>query len=274
MVRRRSRIARRRSVCAVSIAASDSGAGAGIQADLLTFAALGVYGATVLTAATAQNTRDIAAIEPLSARFVGKQLDAVFSDFGPCAVKIGMLYDEEHLRTVARALRRYRPRRVVLDPVLTSKSGRRLLARSALGALQRDLLPLCDLVTPNLPEAEALSGVEIRHEADRERAAARILEQGPRAVLIKGGHARGAIVRDSLFDGETVTIFSAPRIASGVVHGTGCTLSAAIAANLALGRYLHEAVERAILFLRDAVARPVFPGSGFGVPRFWNSPAL
>jgi len=274
MVRKRSRSARQRSVCAVTIAASDSGAGAGIQADLLTFSALGVYGATVLTAATAQNTRGITAIEPLSAPFVGKQLDAVFSDFTPGAVKVGMLYDDELVRAVARGLRRYRASHVVLDPVMISKSGKRLLARGALRALQRDLLPLCELVAPNLPEAAVLSGIEIRRESDRERAAERILEQGPRAVLIKGGHARGAIVRDLLFDGETVTIFSAPRIASGEVHGTGCTLSAAIAAHLAVGRDLHEAVERAILFLRDAVTRPVFPGRGFGVPRFRNSRAL
>jgi hydroxymethylpyrimidine kinase/phosphomethylpyrimidine kinase len=158
--------------------------------------------------------------------------------------------------------------------VMISKSGTRLLARGALRALQRDLFPLCELVTPNLPEAEALSGIRIRRESDRERAAARILERGPRAVLIKGGHARGVIARDWLFDGDTLTIFSAPRLRSGVVHGTGCALSAAIAANLALGRDLHEAVERAIIFVREAVARPVFPGRGFGVPRFWNAARL
>jgi hydroxymethylpyrimidine/phosphomethylpyrimidine kinase len=241
---------------------------------LLTFAAHGVYGVTVLTAATAQNTREITAIEPLSARFLTKQIDAVFSDFAPRAVKIGMLYDETHVRAVARGLRRYPSRRVVLDPVMISKSGARLLARSAVCSLQHELLPLCELVTPNLPEAEALSGVRIRNESDRARAAARILAKGPRAVLIKGGHARKRTVRDLLFDGETLTIFSAPRVSSGVVHGTGCTLSAAVAANLALGHDLHEAVERAILFLRDAVTRPLFPGRGFGVPNYRDRAAL
>jgi hydroxymethylpyrimidine/phosphomethylpyrimidine kinase len=264
MARDPSHAARRRPVCAVTIAASDSGAGAGIQADLLTFAAHGVYGATVLTAATAQNTRGVAAIEPLPARFLAKQLDAVFSDFAPRAVKIGMLYDEQRVRTVARGLKRHRARRVVLDPVMISKSGACLLARGAIPALRRDLFPLCDLVTPNLPEAESLSGVGIHGESDRRRAAERIWKQGARAVLIKGGHARGRIVRDLLFDGETLTVFSAPRVASGAVHGTGCSLSSAIAAQLALGRDLHEAVERAIVFLRDALARATFPGRGFG----------
>ena len=263
----RSTAARRRPlVCAVSIATSDSGGGAGIQADLLTFAAHGVYGATVLAAGTAQNSRSVTGIEPFSTRFLTRQIDAVFTDFRPAAVKIGMLYDAPRIRAVAAGLRRYEARNVVLDPVMVAKSGRRLLARAALASLRRHLLPLCDLVTPNLPEAEALSGIRIRGMADRRLAAGLIVDLGARAVLIKGGHGRGAVVRDLFFDGRFFTEFTAPRIRTRATHGTGCTLSSAIAANLALGRSLEEAIPRAIRYLRAGLARGLFPGSGFGVP--------
>ena len=264
---------RRRPVCAVTIAASDSGAGAGAQGDLLTFAAHGVYAATVLTAVTAQNTKSVTGIEPLSARIIGKQIDAVFSDFRPAAVKIGMLCDAPRVEAVARGLRRHRASNVVLDPVMISKSGARLLSREGVASLKRRLFPLCDLVTPNLPEAETLSGMAIRSEADRWRAAGVIAGQGPRAVLIKGGHGKGEVVSDLLFDGETLTIFSAPRIRTRATHGTGCALSSAIAANLALGRSLHDSVERAIAYLRAALAQGVFPGRGFGVPGHLHQPA-
>jgi hydroxymethylpyrimidine/phosphomethylpyrimidine kinase len=259
--------ARKRSlVCAVTVAASDSGGGAGIQADLLTFAAHGVYGATVLTAGTAQNTTGVTGIEPLSTAFLRKQIDAVFSDLAPAAVKIGVLLDAPRIRAVAGGLRRWKARNVVLDPVMVSKSGRRLLSRLALGSLKRDLLPLCDLVTPNLPEAEALAGMRIRSEADRRVAAGVIADLGPRAVLIKDGHGRGGQVRDLLFDGSFFTVFEAPRIRTRATHGTGCTLSSAIAANLALGRPLDDAILRAIAYLRAGLARGIFPGRGFGVP--------
>jgi hydroxymethylpyrimidine/phosphomethylpyrimidine kinase len=261
-LRRRSR----RPVCAVSVAASDSSGGAGIQADLLTFAAHGVYGATVLTAGTAQNTTSVTGIEPFSARFVRRQIDAVFSDLAPAAVKIGMLFDAPRIRAVAAGLRRWKAKNVVLDPVMVSKSGKRLLTRAALATLKRDLLPLCDLVTPNLPEAEALAGMRIRSEADRRIAAGVIADLGPRAVLITGGHGRGGQVRDLLFDGSLFTVFAAPRIRTRATHGTGCTLSSAIAANLAQGRRLDEAIERAIAYLRAGLARGIFPGRGFGVP--------
>jgi hydroxymethylpyrimidine/phosphomethylpyrimidine kinase len=261
---------RRRPATVVSIAASDSGGGAGIQADLLTFAAHGVHGATVLTAATAQNTREVTAIEPLSPRFIGKQMDAVFDDLEPAAVKIGMLYDAPRIRAVAAGLRRHRRRRgarnVVLDPVMIAKSGARLLSRAAVAELRGRLLPLVDLVTPNLPEAEVLAGMRIRTRADRRVAAAAIYELGPRAVLVKGGHGRGAELRDLLFDGRFFTEFTAPRIRTRATHGTGCTLSSAIAANLALGFPLEDAVVGAIRYLREALERGYFPGRGFGVP--------
>jgi hydroxymethylpyrimidine/phosphomethylpyrimidine kinase len=253
-------------VVAVSIAASDSGGGAGIQADLLTFAAHGVHGASVLTGGTAQNTVAVTALEPFSTAFVRRQIDAVFSDLSPAAVKIGMLFDAPRIRAVAAGLRRWKARNLVLDPVMISKSGRRLLSREALASLKRFLLPLCDLVTPNRPEAEALARMRIRNEGDIRVAAGVLFDLGARAVLIKGGHGRGDEVRDLLFDGSFFTVFAAPRIRTRATHGTGCTLSSAIAANLALGRRLDEAVERAIAYLRAGLVRGTFPGRGFGVP--------
>jgi hydroxymethylpyrimidine/phosphomethylpyrimidine kinase len=253
-------------VSAVSIATSDSGGGAGIQADLLTFAAHGVFGTTVLAAGTAQNTLGVLAIETFSTGFLSRQLDAVFEDFRPRAVKIGMLFDAARIRAVARGLRRHRARNVVLDPVMVSKSGARLLAPAALRALERELLPLADLVTPNLPEAEALSGLSIRDRDDARQAAGILADRGARAVLIKGGHARGASIRDLLFDGSRFREFVHPRIATRATHGTGCTLSSAIAANLALGRPLEDAVARAVRYLEAGLRRGLFPGRGYGSP--------
>ena len=251
---------------AVSIATSDSGGGAGIQADLLTFAAHGVYGATILAAGTAQNTVAVTGVATFSPAFLSRQIDAVFSDLRPRAVKIGMLYDAPRIRAVARGLRRWKARNVVLDPVMVSKTGARLLAPAALRSLRDDLLPLCGIVTPNLPEAEALSGIRIRGDADRILAAAALCDLGAGAVLIKGGHGKGREVFDLLFDGEEFTPFRNPRIATRATHGTGCTLSSAIAANLARGLPLGPSVGRAIRYLRAGLQRGLFPGRGFGVP--------
>jgi hydroxymethylpyrimidine/phosphomethylpyrimidine kinase len=256
----------RRAVTVVSIATSDSGGGAGIQADLLTFAAHGVHGATVLAAATAQNTVDVRGVETLSPPFIARQIDAVFTDLQPRAVKIGMLFDAPRIRVVAAGLRRHDASNVVLDPVMVAKTGARLLAPRAVSSLKKDLLPLCDLVTPNLPEAAALAGLPVGTTADRRVAAGAIADLGARAVLLKGGHGRGADVRDILFDGRFFTEFTAPRIRTRATHGTGCTLSSAIAANLALGRDLEDAVLRAIQYLRAGLAHGAFPGRGFGVP--------
>jgi hydroxymethylpyrimidine/phosphomethylpyrimidine kinase len=256
----------RRPPSALTIASSDSGGGAGIQADLLTFAAHGIHGTTVLAAGTAQNTREMTAIETFSPRFLRRQLDAVFSDFRPRAVKIGMLFGTPQVRAVAAGLSHWKAFNVVLDPVMVAKSGTRLLSRGALSSLERQLLPLADLVTPNLPEAEVLAGIRVRTEADRRLAAGIIADLGPRAVLIKGGHSRGKEVRDLLFDGHCFTVFAAPRLRTRASHGTGCTLSSAIAANLALGRRLDESVERAIAYVRAGLREGLFPGRGFGVP--------
>ncbi len=266
MSKRRQRAAKIRPVVAVSIATSDSGGGAGIQADLLTFAAHGVYGTTVLVAATAQNTRGITAVETLSTRFLGKQIDAVFSDFQPKAVKIGALWDAPRIRTVAAGLERHRARNVVLDPVMVATAGARLLLPAALASLKKNLLPLCDLVTPNLAEAQALSGIPIRRDEERVLAALVIHGMGARAVLIKGGHGKSSKLSDLLFDGRHFRVFRNPRIRTRATHGTGCMLSSAIAANLALGHGLEEAVERAIRYVRAGLKRGLFPGKGVGVP--------
>jgi hydroxymethylpyrimidine/phosphomethylpyrimidine kinase len=261
----------RRPVCAVSIAMSDSGGGAGIQADLLTFAAHGVYGATVLVAATAQNTLGVQSVEALSTAFLRDQTDAVFSDLRPGAVKIGALFETSRIRTVVKALKRWRAKNTVLDPVMAATTGRRLLSTAAVSVLRKELLPLCDLVTPNLPEAQVLSGIRIRNEGDRRLAAGLIADLGAKAVLVKGGHGRGSEIRDLLFDGQAFTTFTAPRIATRATHGTGCTLSSAIAANLALGRGLEEAIERSIAYLRAVLKHGLFPGGGYGVPDHFAS---
>jgi len=251
---------------ALTIAGSDSGGGAGLQADLLTFAAHGLHGATVVVAATAQNSRGVSAIAPLSPLFVRRQMDAVFSDLRPKAVKTGMLYDGTRIRTVAAGLRRWKAERVVADPVMIASSGARLLARQAVAEWKRHLLPLADLVTPNLPEAEALTGVRLRRDGDRRLAAGILADLGARAVLIKDGHGRGREVRDLFFDGRFFTVFAAPRLRTRATHGTGCTLSAAIAANLALGRGLEDAVLAGIAYLRRGIEAGYFPGAGCGVP--------
>ena len=257
---------RRRRVSAITIAASDSGGGAGIQADLLTFAAHGVHGGTVLVGATAQNTRGITRIERLSAAFIGAQMDSIFPDLKPAAVKIGALLDASRIRAVAAGLRRHRAKNVVLDPVMLATGGGRLLSAAAVETLKKTLLSLCDLVTPNIPEVEALSGVRIRTASDRRGAALAIAALGARAVLVKGGHASGDSVRDLLYDGRRFREFAHPRIRTRATHGTGCVLSSAIAANLALGRDLEEAVSLGIRFLQAGLSNGYFPGTGRGVP--------
>lgn len=252
---------------AVSIAGSDSGGGAGIQADLLTFSAHGIWGATVVVAGTAQNSRGVVAVEPFTPRFVGRQIDAVFSDFHPAAVKVGMLYDAPHVRAVAAGLRRHRAVNVVLDPVLASTGGFSLLTAEGLRALRRDLLPLCAIVTPNRGEAARLAGMRsARTEEEMSIAARRIEALGAPAVLVTGGDAEGSSVRDLLWLGERLRVFESPRIATRATHGTGCTLSSAIAANLALGFGLEDSVSRAIRYVRAALERGIQAGGGAGTP--------
>lgn len=239
---------------AVTIAGSDSGGGAGIQADLKTFSALGVYGASVITALTAQNTLGVTGIHDVPADFIAAQIDAVFSDLAVNAVKIGMLSRPEAIGAVAAGLERHRIDTVVLDPVMVAASGDRLLVPEAVESLRTQLLPRALLITPNLPEAAVLLDeapatdlVQVRRQAERLRAL------GARAVLIKGGHGEGPDSVDVLLDSEGFAEFSAPRVATRNTHGTGCTLSSAIAAGLARGMSLRSAVEAAKAYLTRAI---------------------
>lgn len=257
-------------VTAVSIAGSDSGGGAGIQADLLTFAAHGVYAGTVVVAGTAQNTLGVRSVEAFSPGFVSAQIDAVFADLAPAAVKVGMLFGPRHVRAVAAGLRRHSAGNVVLDPVLAASGGARLLSPAGVAALREDLLPLCDVVTPNLPEAAVLAGIPAETPAGAREAARRIAAQGAGAVLVKGGHGAGDRIRDLLWTGRRFRVFESRRIPTGSMHGTGCALSSAIAANLALGFGLEAAVERGIRYVRAALRRGYSPGGGarvLGHPR-------
>jgi len=252
----------------LTIAGSDSGGGAGVQADLKTFAAHGAYGMSVIAALTAQNTREVRAVLEVPPEMVAAQIDAVLEDIGADAVKIGMLMSAEVIRAVAGRLRTHLAGTsvpVVLDPVMVAKSGDRLLREDAVEALAADLLPLATLVTPNLPELERLTGLPAAGEVERLHAAEALAAKGP-AVLAKGGHAEGEEVVDLLLEGGRVHRFTHPRLHTTSTHGTGCTLSSAIAARLGAGEELPRAVEGAIQYLRGAMAAayPVGKGNGHG----------
>jgi len=239
---------------AVTIAGSDSGGGAGIQADLKTFSALGVYGASVITALTAQNTLGVTGIHDVPPAFITAQIDAVFSDLAVNAVKIGMLSRPEAIGAVAEGLDRHGLAAVVLDPVMVAASGDRLLVPEAVESLRSQLLPRALLITPNLPEAAALLDEAPATDLDAVRwQAERLRALGPQAVLIKGGHGEGPDSVDVLLDADGFTAFSAPRVATRNTHGTGCTLSSAIAAGLAKGLSLTEAVKAAKYYLTAAI---------------------
>lgn len=240
---------------AVTIAGSDSGGGAGIQADLKAFSALGCFGASVITALTAQNTLGVTAIHDVPPDFIAAQMDAVFDDLDVRAVKIGMLSRPPAILAVAEGLARWPGAPVVLDPVMVAASGARLLEDAAVETLTRALLPRADLITPNLPEAAALLGAEAaRSEAQMQEQGRRLMDLGARAVLMKGGHGEGPESVDLLVTGEGVTRFPAPRAATRNTHGTGCTLSSAIAAGLAHGFTLEEAVAKAKRYITGAIA--------------------
>ena len=257
----------------LSIAGSDSGGGAGIQADLKTFSALGCYGMTAITALTAQNTQGVRAIHAVPPEFLKAQLQAVIEDIGVDAVKIGMLHSPEAVRVVAWAIRHYQLTQVVLDPVMVATSGDRLIEQATVQVLQQELFPLVDVITPNLDEAALLLGHAIDSAEALEAAAHELLAQGARAVLLKGGHLRGGAVVDVLVQAGQPDVPAMPalhlrseRIASRNVHGTGCTLSSAIAAHLALGLPLREAVQQARIYILGAIAAgaAVQTGQGHG----------
>jgi hydroxymethylpyrimidine/phosphomethylpyrimidine kinase len=252
---------------ALTIAGSDSGGGAGIQADLKTFSALGVYGASVITALTAQNTKGVSAIHDVPPDFIAAQIDAVCSDLDVGAVKIGMVSRRAAIEAIAAGLERWRQRAVVLDPVMIAASGDRLLVADAVDVLKRVLIPRALVVTPNLPEAAALLDAPIAvTESDMRAQGERLLALGPRAVLVKGGHADGAESIDLLIEPTAFTRLAADRIATSNTHGTGCTLSSAIAAGLARGLALAEAVRAAKAYVTDALAAAnrIKIGSGRG----------
>ncbi len=243
------------SAIALSIAGSDSGGGAGIQADLKTFAALGVYGATVITALTAQNTQGVSAIHDVPADFISAQIDAVYSDLDIAAVKIGMLSQARAVAAVAARLKRHKAKNIVLDPVMVATSGDVLLKSDAVEGLRRELFPRALVVTPNLPEAAALIGASLaRNEREIEAQARELLTLGPAFVLIKGGHGEGDESVDLLIGQGEVLRLSARRIATKNTHGTGCTLSAAIAAGLAKGLDVFAAVREAKSYVTAAIA--------------------
>jgi hydroxymethylpyrimidine/phosphomethylpyrimidine kinase len=249
----------------LSIAGSDSGGGAGIQADLKTFAALGCYGMTAITALTAQNTVGVRSIHAVPLEILTDQLDAVIEDIGVDAVKIGMLHSAETVRTVAAALKRHQLQKVVLDPVMIATSGAKLIDDAAIDVLVRALFPLAAVVTPNLDEAALLVRQPLRNEADMEAAARQLIDRGANAVLVKGGHLAGETVSDLLLArGAAPLWMRAPRIASDNTHGTGCTLSSAIAAHLALDAELPQAVQRAREFVRAALTAGARVRTGAG----------
>jgi hydroxymethylpyrimidine/phosphomethylpyrimidine kinase len=240
---------------ALTIAGSDSSGGAGIQADLKSFAACGVYGASVITALTAQNTKGVNAIHQVPADFVTAQIDAVFSDLDVKAVKIGMVADRAVIEAIVAGLERWSPRHVVLDPVMVATSGDRLLVPEAVDALRTQLIPRARIITPNLPEAAALLNASLAtDEAEVEDQGRRLLALGCGAVLIKGGHGQGAESIDYLVTANGVAAFAAPRIATKNTHGTGCSLSSAVAAGLAKGEDLETAVRGAKTFITNAIA--------------------
>ena len=251
----------------LSIAGSDSGGGAGIQADLKTFAALGCFGMTAITALTAQNTLGVRAIHAVPGQMLRDQIDAVVEDIGVDAVKVGMLHSAETVRTVAAAIDRHGLSSVVLDPVMMATSGARLIDDEAQAVLVSALFHRASLITPNLDEAAMLVGQPLTSEADMEAAARRLLEMGARAVLLKGGHLPGETVSDLLLVREGPAHWMrAPRIRTVNTHGTGCTLSSAVAAHLALGAALMQAVELARQFVRGALeaGAAVRTGGGSG----------
>ena len=248
---------------ALSIAGSDSSGGAGIQADIKTMTANGVYAMTAVTALTAQNTTGVTDILEATPSFLAAELDAVFTDIFPDAVKIGMVSSAELITVIADKLRQYGARHIVVDPVMVATSGSKLLRDDAIGALTERLLPLAEVLTPNIPEAEILAGMEIRNPADMETAAQSISEKYGCAVLCKGGHDLND-ANDLLWKDGQARWFKGRRIDNPNTHGTGCTLSSAIASNLAKGYELDQAVERAKAYISGALAAQLDLGKGRG----------
>lgn len=248
---------------AMTIAGSDSGGGAGVQADLKTFSALGVYGASTLTAITAQNTVAVTAVHEIPVEIIAAQIEAVVTDIGVDAVKTGMLSSPAIVQVVAREVQRHGVANLVVDPVMVAKSGDALLREEAVDSVRTQLLPLAALATPNLPEAETLTGMTISSEQDVKEAAARILGMGARAVVIKGGHREGP-ASDLFYDGNDFAEFTSERIDTVNTHGTGCTFASAAAAGLAQGMTVLDAVAQAKRYVTEAIRNSYPLGRGHG----------
>ncbi|HLG24417.1 MAG TPA: bifunctional hydroxymethylpyrimidine kinase/phosphomethylpyrimidine kinase [Candidatus Nanoarchaeia archaeon] len=246
----------------LTIAGSDSGGGAGIQADLKTFSAFNVHGCCAITSVTAQNTKEVTKIQDISGEMIVAQVDAVIDDIGADSVKIGMLSSQEIIKAVAGVLKKHRLKNIVLDPVMVSASGAKLLQDNAIKTLKKDLIPLASIVTPNIPEAEVLAGFKINSLADIKKAAKEIFNMGPKSVLIKGGHVqiKKGKVCDYFYDGKTELIVENSKI-NKEGHGTGCTLSSAIAANLALGFDKLDSVKKSIEYVHKALEKGYKVGS-------------
>ncbi|MDB4867553.1 MAG: phosphomethylpyrimidine kinase [Cohnella sp.] len=255
---------------ALTIAGSDSGGGAGIQADLKTFQELQVFGMSAVTAVTAQNSVGVQGVFPMSPDAVARQIESIGTDLGVDAVKTGMLFSSEIISTVAEQVRRFGWRHLVVDPVMIAKSGASLLREEAVQALQKELLPLAELVTPNIPEAEVLTGITIRTMEDRKEAAIRLASTGAKHVLIKGGHEEGTMEAvDLLYDGSGFITIASKRIVTVHTHGTGCTFSAAATAEMAKGKSVSEAVETAKAFTQAAIEDQLGIGGGHGPTNHW-----
>ncbi len=251
-------------VTVLTIAGSDSSGGAGIQADLKTFCAYGVYGAAVITALTAQNTVGVQGMLEVEENFVAKQLDSVLTDLRVNAAKIGMVFKKETIRIIADKLLEYNVKNIVLDPVIFSKSGDSLIKDDAVAILKEKLIPICDVITPNLYEAESLSGFSVRNTEDMKKASEILYSLGSKAVIIKGGHLHGN-ADDVLYNGKEFKILEGERISGKNPHGTGCTFSSALAAGLALGLSIDEAFISAKEYVADAIKKSIVIGSGFNV---------
>lgn len=255
---------------ALTIAGSDSGGGAGIQADLKTFQELGVFGMTAITAVTAQNTLGVQGVFPLSLEALQSQITSVAVDLRPHAIKTGMLFNAEMIRLVAQQIRHYGWENIIVDPVMVAKGGQSLLQEEAVEAMIKELLPLAKVMTPNIPEAEVLTGMEIRNIGQRKEAAKRLFEYGTKYVLVKGGHdLDNGVVVDLLYDGLDFTYFEGERKKTNHTHGTGCTFAAAITAEISKGKSIFEAVQTAKSYIQAAIEDQLGIGSGHGPTNHW-----
>ncbi|MBX9973982.1 bifunctional hydroxymethylpyrimidine kinase/phosphomethylpyrimidine kinase [Cytobacillus firmus] len=255
---------------ALTIAGSDSGGGAGIQADLKTFQELGVFGMSALTAVTAQNTKGVQGVYPMTAEAVSAQIQSIGEDLRPDAVKTGMLFSADIIGSVSNEIVRYGWENVVIDPVMIAKGGASLLQNEAVLAMKKHLIPLSMVITPNIPEAEVLTDIRIRSLEDKKEAAKKLHHLGAKNVIIKGGHDEAKdIAADLLFNGESFSEFKSNRIQTANTHGTGCTFSAAITAGLADGLTVLEAVDRAKQFIQAAIEYELGIGSGHGPTNHW-----